>query len=1195
MNEPEQSGPYSELERQLDELFHPGSPDPDFASRLEARLLARIEGTSGQRPQKPQLRTIFFSSPSRMLAWGGAALLLVLALAWVISHLLPVEPPTGGRPALQPSGSPPALLTPGSLPASQTPATQPGLGKLVYVSAGELWVVTLPDSEPQRLTSDGLNREPRWSPSGEWLAFYKGTDQVWISEADGSAAHPLSNAGPLGAFAWSPVKDQIAYVANDGELHLTQAGAGDDRTLVSAVGSGQIARLAFSPDGRWIAFEWLEQAENQTIADNGLWKVPVEGGDPQEVYSGPATLAGWSADGRSLIFWTGNDQYSASMQADGAPLGLATAAGDEPQMLPDTVLVFGDFLSTDPSGSGRLAYIAGAGRETWKDKGLALYVNGHAGLLTSLDRAVSSPAWSFDGSQIAYVSTKSAGQDSSSDAVPRALAGRHIWSVDLLSGETRQLTGDPAYRDERPLWSRDGSQLLFVRLDGAGQASVWMLPAAGGEPRQVVESLAAPQDVGGLSADDRWFGTYGHVDWDELLNWWQPLRQASLDAGPTGAATTEGTTPAPMTPTAGPGSQTPLSLQSSPEEIRQRILDPAWETLWAQGEASVYSPNGLQQNTYVQGWLERPGAGRVLTTDPLFGSLGFTLDMDPRWVWVSDGSSLTLFDQRSGQFDPSAATKEWVSHPLEASGETIGMLFPSYLALRSEELQVVEMSAQAGRPALVVDWAKYRLWVDAKTGVLLRQQTRAEDGEVSSDIALQAVLYDLPLPAGLLNPQDLGGTRFEAPPAALPTPEANLPAQPAPDSPPLKVVFQAITPQGVELFVASDTGADLVQLTHDQSLDVEPACAPDGSRIAFSALREGQKDIDLIDPDGSNEISLTNDPADDSEPAFSPDGTRIAFVSERDGNPEIYVMNLDGTEATRLTDDPANDLSPAWSPDGIQLLFTSDREGRSQIYRMNADGSGLDNLSNSPASDFGPAWSPDGKKIAFYSPDRGGNGQEAIYVMTRDGSDIAPLTGSANLTGTASGRLQRDMAPVWSPDGGRILFYSTREGVPSGIFETRADGSGLLGLELALTPRTLEAANPCWLPAKAGAGSGAASVLEASDGQAGGAYVTFTSGDSSVAMVDLRAGPSTADAILATLPAGSQLPALGKTAAGDWIQVEYPPGSGQTGWVYAPLVTLSGGPLPVVATPAPGSASVEGGIILGYGSHLPAPQRVERA
>ena len=66
--------------------------------------------------------------------------------------------------------------------------------------------------------------------------------------------------------------------------------------------------------------------------------------------------------------------------------------------------------------------------------------------------------------------------------------------------------------------------------------------------------------------------------------------------------------------------------------------------------------------------------------------------------------------------------------------------------------------------------------------------------------------------------------------------------------------------------------------------------------------------------DGTNKVQLTNNETDDVNPYWSPDGSKIAFQSYRDDNWEIYIMNADGTEQQRLTNNNVKDSEPAWRP-----------------------------------------------------------------------------------------------------------------------------------------------------------------------------------------------------------------------------------------------------------------------------------------
>lgn len=159
---------------------------------------------------------------------------------------------------------------------------------------------------------------------------------------------------------------------------------------------------------------------------------------------------------------------------------------------------------------------------------------------------------------------------------------------------------------------------------------------------------------------------------------------------------------------------------------------------------------------------------------------------------------------------------------------------------------------------------------------------------------------------------------------------------------------------------------------------------------------------------------------------------RIAFVSDRDGNKEIYLMELVGTTVvslTNLTNNPADDYDPVWSPDGTRIAFVSNRDPNlaecwpnDEIYVMDADGSHVTRLTDNPALDWTPVWSPDGTRIAFISTrvEPAAACQcvlcnRGIYVMDADGSHVTRLT---EIT-------PYDRDPSWSPDGRRIAFVGS--------------------------------------------------------------------------------------------------------------------------------------------------------------------------
>lgn len=388
----------------------------------------------------------------------------------------------------------------------EPPPSAPVLGKVAYLAGGDVWVVDLDTDRQTRLTRDGRNSQPRWSADGRWIAYQKG-EQLWVVEVSSGKAALVSER-PVKEFAWSPVENQLAYLSTAEGLVIWQTDRQDTQILVASEAGITLRHIVWEATGKWLAYE-TEQQEWR------LHRVSLDG-ESFTVYTtdDPAHspfLAGWSTDAQWLLAWVG--PASVLVRDDGLPLCLIPATGGAPRCLGQKMLLHSDWLSWSPDG--QLAFIAGGGRETWVNKGLALMDPASSAIHWLVDHTEQSPiqpAFSPDGKRLAY----SAGPPTPAEAAYArrdiALAQRRIWVMEVSSGQRRRLTNEDRFRDECPSWSSDGSYILFARLGEEG-ASLWLMGSDGSNLRQVVSELTPKPEP---------TGEYGYVNWQVLWDWWQP-------------------------------------------------------------------------------------------------------------------------------------------------------------------------------------------------------------------------------------------------------------------------------------------------------------------------------------------------------------------------------------------------------------------------------------------------------------------------------------------------------------------------------------------------------------------------------------------------------------------------------------------------------------------------------------------------
>ncbi|MFW5687823.1 MAG: S9 family peptidase, partial [Bacteroidota bacterium] len=204
----------------------------------------------------------------------------------------------------------------------------------------------------------------------------------------------------------------------------------------------------------------------------------------------------------------------------------------------------------------------------------------------------------------------------------------------------------------------------------------------------------------------------------------------------------------------------------------------------------------------------------------------------------------------------------------------------------------------------------------------------------------------------------------------------------------------------------------------------------------------------------------------ESSPVWSPDGNKIAFVSRRHNGPgQIYILDMRGGEAKQVTDLPVGVFSIKWFPDGNQIAFGAnilpEYEGdfdklknlleqkkeskvtakvtentmfrfwdrwltggeHPRLFKVNASTKEVTDLMPNTNNYFnmmgGVSYdiSPDGNQIAVSM-----NSTEPPFDNLNYDIYLLPTDGSGTLTNITSQNKANDLSPLYSPDGGQILY-----------------------------------------------------------------------------------------------------------------------------------------------------------------------------
>jgi dipeptidyl aminopeptidase/acylaminoacyl peptidase len=293
----------------------------------------------------------------------------------------------------------------------------------------------------------------------------------------------------------------------------------DDLAKVRTVGDPQR-----SPDGKWVAYTVGTVDTEKDKRDSDIWMASWDGKDQVRLTFSPDSESSprWSPDGRYLAFLT--SRGTEEEKKKGAQVWLLDRRGGEAQPLTDIKGGIADY-AWSPDGK-RLALIVSPADpddepeklEGWKRKtqppividryhfkqdrdGYLKRLYAHlwlfdvaskkADALTSGSYDDESPAWSPDGTRIAFVSNRSMPD-------PDRTEDTNIYVIDAKPGaDARQLTTFTGPDSGRPAWSSDGQWIAYLqgdepRFSAYNQEKLAIVPAGGGAPRVLTTSLDRP-------------------------------------------------------------------------------------------------------------------------------------------------------------------------------------------------------------------------------------------------------------------------------------------------------------------------------------------------------------------------------------------------------------------------------------------------------------------------------------------------------------------------------------------------------------------------------------------------------------------------------------------------------------------------------------------------------------------------------
>jgi Tol biopolymer transport system component len=260
-----------------------------------------------------------------------------------------------------------------------------------------------------------------------------------------------------------------------------------------------------------------------------------------------------------------------------------------------------------------------------------------------------------------------------------------------------------------------------------------------------------------------------------------------------------------------------------------------------------------------------------------------------------------------------------------------------------------------------------------------------------------------------------------------------------------RLLFQADTGSGYQLYTIKSNGHDLRQVTHVTESDaVAGDWSPDGRQIVYEHGAEGFARVEIMNADGSDVRVLAGTGLDEGatyagDPSFTPDGEHIVFVKfvEATEDEGIWIMNLDGSGQHEIGD--LRYADPNVSPDGGTLLMlgSNSDDGRQQaLFTASMSGGDVTQITSYALDAAGKSdWAPNGERVTTSDNANIPEASANVVTVPADGGEPFHVTEYSDPD-------VRAYVGGYSPDGNWIVFRLEDHGQHA-LCLVRPDGTGL--------------------------------------------------------------------------------------------------------------------------------------------------------